>query len=233
MNNNDDAAMVQGQHTSHPRRDGGSSPTLPLQSWTVKQVTRKDVLPIIEKYHYSHHVPPVIRRYFGWYCGYDLYAVATYGIGVNSNLPGFLARTTGLPVENKNLVELTRLARIGTKDDKPAPLTKFLAVCHRLLFKEGYRYIVSFSDPDYNPYGGIYSAAGFTLLGFTNAEIDIIDKNGRKLNRRTLYDWRKKNGNPTIDDACNLLGYRKIKTPPKKRWFLALDKADKMRLQKQ
>ena len=150
-----------------------------------------------------------------------LYAVAIYGIGANNNLPKFLERTLSLPVANSNLLELKRLVRIEPKEDG-MPLTRFLSICHKTLKKEGYRYVASFSDPEYNPSGGIYAAANFKQIGLTQPEADILNTVGQKIGRRTLLHWRKRNGNPSIDDACKQLGFTRVKTPPKKRWFISL-----------
>jgi hypothetical protein len=181
---------------------------------------------VIETYHYSKNVPAGKNIYFGCFLGALLYAVAIYGIGVNNNGPQFLARTLNLPVTVQNSLELKRLARIEPKVDA-APLTKFLAICHRLLKKQGYKYVVSYSDPDFNPAGGIYAASNFKHIGMTSAEMDILNSQGLKINRRTLLHWRnaqcKLTGTMmTIDQACAVRGFKKVKTQPKKRWFLEI-----------
>lgn len=135
----------------------------------IRRITQAEARTIVDTYHYSRNVPAGKNIHFGWFLGEELYAVASYGIGANNNLPKYLAKVTGLPVVNKNLFELKRLARKGSKEEKQVSLSKLLAVSNRALFKEeGIRYIVSYSDPDYNPAGGIYAASGFTLLGLTD-----------------------------------------------------------------
>ena len=202
---------------------GGSIPTPSLQ---IRPITKKEAAPVINQYHYSKNVPAGKNIYFGCFVGELLYAVAIYGIGVNNNGPAFLARTLNLDVTVKNSLELKRLARIEPKIDS-APLTKFLSICHRLLKKDGYRFIVSYSDPDFNPAGGIYAASNFKLIGMTSAETDILNEHGLKINRRTLLHWRNRQRDltgtmMTIDEACAVRGFTKIKTQPKKRWFLEI-----------
>jgi hypothetical protein len=204
-----------------PPADGGSKPTPSLQ---VRPITKREATPVIENYHYSKNVPAGKNLYFGWFVGTLLYAVAIYGIGVNNNGPQFLARTTGLDVTVQNSLELKRLARVEPKIDA-APLTKFLAMCHRMLRKQGYKHVVSYSDPDFNPAGGIYAAANFKMIGWTSAETDILNAEGLKINRRTLLHWRNRQRvltgtMMTIDEACAVRGFTKVKTQPKKRWFL-------------
>lgn len=200
-------------------------------AFPIRRITQAEARTVVDIYHYSRNVPAGKNVHFGWFLEGELYAVASYGIGANNNLPRYLAKVTGLPVENKNLFELKRLARKGSKEEKIIPLSKLLSVSHRSLRDDGIRYIVSYSDPDYNPAGGIYAASGFTLLGMTAAETDIITDKGLKIGRRTLLHWRNAHGHPSIAEACATLNYSVAKTPPKKRWFLALDKEDKLRLQ--
>lgn len=207
-----------------PPEDGGSNPTPSLQ---VRRIDKKTAAPVIEQYHYSKNVPAGKNIYFGYYVNNSLlYAVAIYGIGVNNNGPAYLARVTGTNVTVQNSLELKRLARVEPKIVS-APLTKFLAICHRLLKKEGYRSIVSYSDPDFNPTGGIYAASNFKMIGLTSPETDILNAAGLKINRRTLLHWRNRQkvltGKMlTIDEACEIRGFKKVKTQPKKRWFLEI-----------
>jgi hypothetical protein len=198
----------------------------------IRRITQAEARSVVDTFHYSKNVPAGKNIHFGWFLNDEsLYAVASYGIGANNNIAKYLARITGLDVTNQNLFELKRLARRGEKSAALFSLSKLLAVSHKNLFrKNGIRYIVSYSDPDYNPTGGIYAASGFRLLGTTAPETDIVTDGDLKIGRRTLLHWRKAHGNPTISEACKLLNYRIVKTPSKKRWFLALDKKDKIRL---
>ena len=211
------------QNLQVPPVDGGSKPTPSLQ---VRSITKKEVAPVVEQFHYSKNVPAGKNIYFGYFVDDLLYAVAIYGIGVNNNGPKFLARTLNLDVTVQNSLELKRLARVEPKVDA-APLTKFLSICHRLLKKQGYKYVVSYSDPDFNPAGGIYAASNFKLIGMTSPETDILNEQGLKINRRTLLHWRNRQrvltGTMlTIDEACKQRGFTKVKTQPKKRWFLEI-----------
>jgi len=195
---------------------------------------------LVEKYHYSKNLPAGKNICFGWFLPEpeeetDLfgekktpYAVAVYGIGSNARIYDCLARESGLLVNANNTYELKRLVREGDKEDRRVSLSQLLSVCHKALLKEdGIRYIVSYSDPQFNPDGGIYAASNFTLIGWTNNHNwQIIKADGTSTNRRTLNHWRAAHGNPSVDDACAILGYKKVNAPPKKRWFLCLDPKD-------
>jgi hypothetical protein len=187
---------------------------------TVKIINLKDAREFIEKWHYSKKVPTGKNIFFGWYINEELYAVADYGIGVNSYQSKFLSNITKKPVTNQNLLELKRLCRIEPKNSR-LQLTQFLSICHKELKKQGYRYIVSFSDPEHNHNGGVYKAANFKYLGKTNPEIHVIDKDGVKRHRRYPYRYAKRN-NISIQEARKILNLEKIKTFPKDRWFIEI-----------
>ena len=197
----------------------------------IRRISVKDARPLVEEFHYSRNLPSGKNICFGWFLpeeeGEKLYAVAVYGIGSNNNVYDFFAKTTGLPCSDKNLYELKRLVRSGTKEERQVSLSQMLSFCHRSLLKEnGIRYVISYSDPEFNPSGGIYAASNFVLVGWSKPETDILNGEGLKINRRTLLHWRNRNGHPSIEQACANLGYQKVKTPPKKRWFIALDPKD-------
>jgi hypothetical protein len=195
--------------------------------------------PFIEEWHYSGKVPTGKNVFFGWYTDGTLYAVADYGIGVNSNQAAYLSRITQKPVKQSNLFELKRLCRVDPQN--PAyPLTKFLSRCHKHLKREhGIRFIVSFSDPEHNqfllqkndvPYasGGIYKAANFQYLGKTNPEWHVADQFGARRHRKYPYRYmerqRAKGAPITLDAARKALGLTRIRTAEKDRWFLDLGK---------
>jgi hypothetical protein len=174
----------------------------------------------IEQWHYSHNIPKGSHMLFGWFFDHELYAVADYGNGVNPHQAKYLSRITGCEVTNDNLVELKRLCR--TEPRLEVQLTEFISRCHRLLRKTtSVRYVVSFSDPEYNHSGGIYKAANFRHLGKTQAELHVVDKQGNKRHRRLPYRYAKRN-NCTIAEARLKLGFEVCKTKPKDRWFIAI-----------
>ena len=175
----------------------------------------------IERWHYSGRCPTGKNIFFGGYLDGELYCVADYGIGVNAYQARYLARETGLPVTSDTLLELKRLCR--TEPKRGWPLTAFMAACHRHLRLLGYRYIVSFSDPEQGHSGGIYRAANFTHLGQTAAEFHVIDKDGEKRHRRYPFRHARRNG-ISIAQAREELGLVRVKTQPKDRWFLPLDR---------
>lgn len=176
--------------------------------------------PFIEKWHYSKKCPTGKNIFFGWFSKGQLYAIADYGIGVNPYQASYLSRLLQLHISNDNLLELKRLCRIEPKNDN-MPLTKFLSKCHKRLKLLGYKYIVSFSDPQYGHSGGIYKAANFTNIGKTNAERHVVDSNGNIRHRRLYFRYSERRG-ISVKEAREELNLKVIKTLPKDRWFITI-----------
>lgn len=184
----------------------------------------------IEKWHYSHRYPSGQCIAFGWECegsgqeenlfGKGLYAVAVYGTGVNPYQARFLSEKLGEEVKGDQLLELRRLCRAEPRVEG-LPLTKFLARCHKLLKAEGYRWIVSFSDPAEGHDGGIYKAANFQHLGKTNRENHAMTEDGVIRHRRYYYRYARRKGISMVQ-AREELGVKLVATEAKDRWILKI-----------
>ena len=202
-------------------QDGVSKTTPSLQSLLVQEISPSAAKEVILKYHYSGKMPGGKMICFGYFVDGKLYAVSVYGQGVNRNSAKFLQRKTKLSVDKSNFLELMRLARVEPKIES-APLTKFLALCHKHLLKRGYKYILSYSDPEFNPAGGIYAATNFILLGMSQSmPRNFTDMNGKRKSWRGVTAWRKKH-DVSIEEAIQALGLVRSTFPSKKQWFLAL-----------
>ena len=200
----------------------------------VGKTTLEVAAPVIERWHYSHRVPTGKNLFYVWRLdgngltlpfasdmfGSVIYAVANYGIGVNPFQAAFVARQYNKSLSNDQLVELKRLARVEPKLDG-LPLTYFLARCHKLLARSGYRCVVSFSDPAQKHTGGIYKAANFDHCGQSSEEFHLLDAEGNVRHRRYAYRYARRNG-VSIDEAREELGVQRVATPPKDRWVLWL-----------
>lgn len=176
--------------------------------------------PFILKWHYSKRCPRGKNIHFGWYVDDLLYAVADYGIGVNPYQAQSLAKTTGLDVNENNLLELKRLCRVDPKIES-LQLTYFIARCHRLLKQQGFKHVVSFSDPAHGHNGGVYKASNFLYLGQTNSESHAVDKDGNVRHRRQYYRYARSKG-LTMEQAREELGLKLIRSVPKDRWFISI-----------
>ena len=162
---------------------------------------------------------------------------------------------TGLTVGAYNCLELKRLCRQGERGanvrhdranaSSKIPLTRFLALCHRMLKRNGIQFVVSYSEATWHPEkingkwiavvtqatsGGIYRAANFQHLDQTAAEAHTVrESDGKIFHRRVAYkDMKRRNKDKPKDQWVSLadvrqeLGRVPILTPPKERWFIVL-----------
>ena len=185
---------------------------------------------MVESYHYSETMPRGRNLCFGVWIDGGLYAVAVYGNGINCYQAPYLSRVTGFNVTNENHVELKRLVRVEPRH-KSFQLTQLLGQANKWLVSQGYTFIVSFSDPSKGHEGCIYKAANFAHIGFTQKEYHDVDAQGKQFHRRKAYRHAKYYGIP-IAEARKKLGLRSVPTPQRKRWFLALGKANKKAMSK-
>src|ERR1035437_6772127 len=160
-------------------------------------IPRSEAAPFIIANHKYKTVPTGKNVFFGCLVNGTLYAVADFGMLASRTPP---AHITGKPDATQlNTVELKRLCRLGEKGERgPVKTPKFLRACHTLLKPMGIRYILSYSDWEYNKFevqqpgvghrsGGVYLFSGYTWLGTTSKEWHIKDKDGNRFHRSRAY----------------------------------------------
>jgi hypothetical protein len=102
------------------------------------------------------------------------------------------------------------------------PLSRFLAICHRLLRRDhGIRFVVTFSDPAHGRDGTIYRASNFEHLGKTDGERHVVDGKGQLRPRRMVRHHAKRSGT-TQAEARAKLGLKVQRTVRRDRWFIDL-----------
>tara|TARA_R100000808_G_C2151485_1_gene160547 strand:+ start:3470 stop:4135 length:666 start_codon:yes stop_codon:yes gene_type:complete len=207
---------------------------------SVRQIPHDVARPFVCRWHYSGIYPSAKNISFGCFAHYNstskqqdlfdgsLYAVATYGAGVNPHQGRFLSNLLSCAIHNKDVIELRRLCRVEPIIEG-VNLTWFIARCHQHIKRYGYKLVVSFSDPAYGHSGGIYKAANFTHAGHTNSEWHVVDKDGKQRHRRVAYRHAKAHG-ISIGEARERLGLKRIRTVPKDRWLIALDRKTRKHL---
>src|SRR5271166_4446688 len=128
-------------------RDGGSSPTLSLQSLRVRPCAVLDIQTVIERVHYSHSIFGVTTDF--------CYAVEHDGAVVGGAIfgkpaPYNVARKYGA-------YGLTELRRFVLTDECPRNSeSKLIAFMLRDLKREGIKRVLSYADPAYGHAGTIY-----------------------------------------------------------------------------
>lgn len=199
-----------------------------LDSSKVRRASLAEARPFIERWHYSKSCPAGMNIFFGFEHGQmadlfsqEFYAVACYGISSSPQIHKSLSRQTGRKVTLSNLLELRRLCRREPAEE--IPLTWFLSQCHRRLKQKGYKFIVSFSDPDFGHNGGIYRAANFVHLGKTKSEVHFFEPDGRFIHRKTLTNQAAAIGS-TVQNVVAEKNLQPASSSPKDRWFLQIGK---------
>ncbi len=199
-----------------------------LDSLEVRPASLAEARPFIERCHYSKSCPAGMNIFFGVEHGQmadlvsqEFYAVACYGISSSPQIHKSLSRQTGSKVTLSNLLELRRLCRREPAEE--IPLTWFLSQCHKRLKRKGYKFIVSFSDPDFGHNGGIYRAANFVHLGKTKPEIHFLEPSGRFIHRKTLTNQAAAAGS-TVQNVVAEKNLQPSSSSPKDRWLLKIGK---------
>lgn len=177
----------------------------------------------VERWHYSHTLPPSPVRFGVWEHG-QFVGVVLFGRGATPYLfdPYHLTQYAGC--------ELVRIA-LTTHE---APVTQIVAAAIRQLHaaSPGLRLIVSFADPAHGHHGGIYQAGGWLYLGMT-APADFFENphTGEVVHPRTVAAAERRR-RTTGTTSLARVQYRRVHLPGKHRYVMPLDKAMRRMLTK-
>jgi hypothetical protein len=141
----------------------------------------EEVLPLIQKHHYSGTVPASTRHCFTWRSNGGLFgdygepvAACLFSHPSNRNWP-------------QDALELTRLVR---HPDLKQPLSSFVSWCIRWVREHHeYPFILSYADSAQGHHGGIYQATGFSYVYHTKSgeQIGFFDSSGQYIHGRSVY----------------------------------------------
>lgn len=183
-------------------------------SFRITPITHTQAKNFVERWHYSHRIPTGKNICFGLWCGWELYAVIVYGTGVNPYQEKFL--------HVDSVIEIKRMCRSEPK--KQYELSRFIRLSLKMVRKQwNFQAVVAFADPEQGHEGTVYKAAGFIQEGRTNPEWHLVGEDGEKRHRRYAFRVARRTGT-TLAEARELLGVQRIKTEPKHRWVLRLEK---------
>ena len=189
---------------------GGDSNSTPPLHFYIDRIPYNEAKNFIEQWHYSHRMPTGKNICFSVSANSFIYAVISYGIGVNPYQASFLGV--------KSVIEIKRMCRREPK--QKYHLSRFIRLTLRMLRKiEKFDAVVAFADPEYGHGGTVYRAAGFRHEGMSNPEWHLIGKNGEKRHRRYAFRFARRK-EVTIEQARDQLGLERIKSAPKHRWVL-------------
>lgn len=150
-----------------------------VKDFTVKRLTRKEITPFIESWHYSKSINGCIADYcYGLFNGDELIGAMFYGRMAMANQWKRFSST------ESNVIELRRLCCI---DDTPKNTESyFIGKSLRLLKKDwGKGVVVSYADKEYGHSGIIYKASNFKMIGEIPGARVIIH-NGKRYHDKTI-----------------------------------------------
>ena len=133
----------------------------------------------VEQWHYSHTMPAGKLSKIGVWEAEKFVGCILFGRGANNHI--------GMPygLSCTQIAELTRIAL--TRHQNPVSCIASIAV--RMLKKQapGLRLLLSYADPTYGHYGGIYQAMGWLYTGVTKGSDAkyLLFPTGRTLHART------------------------------------------------
>jgi len=165
----------------------------------------------VKKWHYSLTMPVSKRCHIGVWEGRHYIGAVIFAWGANPNL----SKAFGLKMTQ--CVELVRVAL----DKHKTQVSRIISIACKMLKKHspGIRLLISFADQREGHHGGIYQAAGWIYTGETLAKFDY-EMDGRILQRRSYTGINFGRKRMTIPPNA-----RRIKSPPKHRYLMPLDKA--------
>jgi hypothetical protein len=160
--------------------DGGSTPTLPLQSSDVRKYRVRlcdwsDIAPLLRRFHYrKDYIGGSVRFCLGLYANEFLLGGAAMGD------PRHRERYGG----KENVIELRRLVchELAPKNTESYFIGRILWWTRKFT---GYTKVLSYADTSVGHSGTIYRASNFSLIGTTSAS-QLLVYEGREYHMRSL-----------------------------------------------
>jgi hypothetical protein len=177
----------------------------------------------VEKWHYSHRLPPPPHNPMGvWEDGRFIGAVV-FARGASSNLLKPYGLTT---------YEGAELVRVALTKHK-TPVSRIVAIALKLLKAKNpnFRLIVSFADPSHGHVGGIYKAGGWVYAGKMSTTTEWIDKTGRRWHGRMITKTGVGKVFGKYRSVLKTSDCTPVKVPGKYRYLMPLDDEMRERIQ--
>lgn len=216
------AVSVKGCTTSIPQGvRAGSIPSTALHDLKVIPVAFVIAKRLIEKHHYLHSLPGGTMLTFGVFLDKKLMGAATLGAGPYN---------AHCLIDDTKPEDCLTLTRLWLSDDLPSNSeSRVIGIILRALKKNtSVRFIISYSDPQYQHVGTIYQATGWLYTGLSQS-MPLYDLGSGKLHHsRSL-------GHVLGSHSISYLNNNglKVKTIPqsgKNRYIYLLDQTLKSRL---
>ena len=187
----------------------GVNPISPLQ---LLPIPRDLANTVFKKYHYLHSCP-LLTVSFG-----------VYNNGLLVGAVGYSPGSIGVEAHFKNvpLAEIIVLSRFWLSDTMPRNSESRSLACSLRFLRHRWKAVVSYADPAFGHYGGIYQATNWLYTGLSRGHY-LVEADGQTYHARSLFakygtrdmKWLRSKGH-----TITLLSNEK----PKHRYIFLLDK---------
>ena len=170
-----------------------------LEGWTVKRVSRKEVTPFIEQWHYSKSINGCIADYC--YALYD-----TNNVMKGAMFYGRMAMANQWKRFSDSADKVIELRRLCCVDDTPRNTESFFIGKSLRMLKHDWTngVVVSYADKEYGHVGTIYKASNFKMVGEIKGA-RVIDYNGKLYHDKTIRTKYKGKLKPFAERIKNAL----------------------------
>ena len=126
-------------------------------------------------------------------------------------------------IDGGNHETVLEFLRMCVLDECPCPRTYFMSRAIKIL-KQHFpkiKCLVTYADQTEGHTGTVYKANSWKLVGETKPKYHYLDKDGRRLNKRLIWDWAMIEGiTETEYQLC--YGYTKVIEEPKLKYVFPL-----------
>lgn len=150
-------------------------------AFEVKEISKKEALEMVQKYHYSNTLPRQNKHFVAFYLNGQLVGVVTLGWGTR---PLHTIRKLFPSLTTKNYLEIGRMCM--TEDMPRNSETQMLSQLVKWIKKNlpEIKVLFTWADGMLGKVGYVYQAANFIYAGYS--ETDIYMKNGIKIHPRQM-----------------------------------------------
>lgn len=188
-------------------------------SLNVEVISSRMASEFLDKYHYDKYGRHA-KRCYAAKLGEEIIAVVKLCSVTRQGTPN------SINLKSDQVLELDRLC-VSPSRRKKNLISWLLSKVMKFIIKDfpNIIAIVSFADTEQGHDGTVYKAANWIESGKTAPSYYYINNDGKKIKKKTFFDWIKNNGmkgEKTEFEVANELDFKKIKTAPKIRFIYYL-----------
>lgn len=155
-----------------------------MYKYEIKEITKKEALEMIQKYHYSNTLPKLNKYFVGFYLEKELVGVVTLGWGTR---PKHTIQRIFPSLDTKDYLEIGRMCMLdemprNSESQMLSQLIKWLKNNHSEI-----KVLFTWADGMIGKVGYVYQAANFIYAGYSGGEMYM--KDGVKIHVRQMKSF--------------------------------------------